>query len=109
MYNPVPLRPSEVDVDIPVRYSHIVGTDPLVRIASWQLIRACFQTFVGVWHVSGFKLNFVAVQVRWEDQKQINEFGGLNTKRTEQRAKLDVLKVGLDVATMPPAMRTIPL
>ncbi|KAA0155796.1 hypothetical protein FNF27_03315 [Cafeteria roenbergensis] len=47
MYNPVPLRPSEVEVDIPVR---------------------------------------------WEDQKQINEFGGLNNRRVELRAKVDSLK-----------------
>ena len=32
-------------------------------------------------------------QVRWEDQKQINEFGGLNQMRVELRAKRDAIKV----------------
>lgn len=37
-------------------------------------------------------------QVRWEDQKQINEFGGLNNRRVELRAKVDSLKVRQQVA-----------
>jgi hypothetical protein len=31
--------------------------------------------------------------VRWEDQKQINEFGGLNQRRVELKARRDVFKV----------------
>ena len=37
--------------------------------------------------------------MRWEDQKQINEFGGLNNRKTELRAKVDALKVSRTLAS----------
>jgi hypothetical protein len=44
-------------------------------------------------------LHVRAPQVRWEDQKQINEFGRLNTQRVELQAEIDVLKVRAGGAT----------